>query len=505
MQRLVDGRALEAEKARRGVTSAEAQGVPLGRWLIDAGWIAADRWAEEAARTLNLEYRRTLEADAASGVGRWPADFFARHRAAALRIREGVLTIAVADPTDQENLEAIEAFVRMPLEVVCAAESVIRSHGSAVPPASKKDEVVSPEIVRLDEPQADAHLRFLHEVIRGAIARGATDVHLLVDAAGVHARVRVDGLLGAVLWDDGPGIAGPALNRLKVLSGVDLTESRIPQDGSFTVSAQGRSIDVRASILPARGGASVVLRILDRERLAAGGEKLTLQRLGVLAPEADAILRAVRRPHGLVVIVGPTGSGKSTTLYATLEEAHDPTRKLVTIEDPVEYRLGAAVQVEVDDRSGLGFATGLRSILRHDPDRILVGEIRDVETAQIALQAALTGHLVMTTLHATGAVEVSERFAALGVDRTSLSGPLSLLVSQRLVRKVCAACEGKGCETCERSGFRGRVVLMEVSAKGAADAPLVAVRPIGEVARAMLDARSTTRLEIERVWPEALS
>lgn len=223
----------------------------------------------------------------------------------------------------------------------------------------------------------------------------------------------------------------------------------------------------------------------------------------MLAPERERIVAALRRPHGLVLIVGPTGSGKSTTLHAALSEAADPARKLVTIEDPVEYGLRDAVQVEVDDRAGLTFAAGLRSILRHDPDRILVGEVRDSETAAIALQAALTGHLVLTTLHATAADDVPERMRALGIEAATVQRALSLLVVQRLVRRTCAACTGTGCAECDRSGYRGRLALTEV--REAHEGGLRPLRPVRDLARELVDGGLTTRAELERVWPEALA
>lgn len=495
VESLVTGKRLDAGRAAEARAAAGREGIPLGRWLMDAGWVTPDAWSEEAARVVGVLFTGEPVRDEAV-AGRWPAEFFARHRSAPLRVEEGRLLVAVLDPTDRENLEAIEAFVRMPVRPVCTPERVVRNgHVSpsydAAPDAS----------LLLDEPQSDAHLRLLHDILRGALRRSATDIHLVAGSGGLEVRLRVDGLLGGALWNAEPATAAPLVNRLRVLAGADLTETRVPQDGSFSVRNGATRVDVRASFLPSQGGTSVVLRLLDRERFA--GSSLTLGGLGFQAPEREEILRAVRRPHGLVLVVGPTGSGKSTTLHAALSEAADPTRKLVTIEDPVEYRLPHAVQVEVNERAGLTFATGLRSVLRHDPDRILVGEIRDAETAAIALQAALTGHLVLTSLHATHAADVDARMAALDVDRDSLARALSVLVAQRLVRRVCASCRGAGCTTCEGSGFRGRLAIAEVCRIEGGSRRLL--RAVTEVASALLAEKLTTKPELERVWPEALA
>ena len=500
LQSLVGRKMLDARRASDARDTAAREGVPLGRWLMEAGWVTPDAWAAESARALDLAFAESPARDPEL-TARWPAAFFARHRARPLRVEDGRLLVAVLDPTDVENLEAIESFVRMPVHPVCAPERVVRaSEAGAARDAGRT------AALALDEPQPEAHLRLLHEILRGALRRGATDVHLVqTGSAGLEARLRVDGLLGGATWATDAETAGPLVNRIRVLAGVDVTESRIPQDGSFAVTHDGARIDVRASFLPTRDGTSIVLRLLDRDRFTRAGTALTLESLGIQPIEREAILGALRRPHGMVLVVGPTGSGKSTTLHAALAEAEDPTRKLVTIEDPVEYRLRDAVQVEVNERAGLDFASGLRSILRHDPDRILVGEIRDGETAAIALQAALTGHLVLTSLHATSTADVTERVRALGMDPESFARASTLLVAQRLVRRTCAACTGTGCSTCEGAGFRGRLALAEVSRPTTDGGGLRPCRPIREVAAAVLEAGFTTRSEIERVWPEAFS
>ena len=495
--RLLASKQIEERRAAEARTSANREGVPLGRWLMDAGWVSPDIWSNESAAVLGITFAESPGRDA-DAQSRWPADFFARHACLPLRIEEGRLILGVVDPTDQENLEAVESFVRMPVRPVCVPERLVRN-GRAVAASGGGATALA-----LDEPQAEPHLRLLHEILRGAVRRGATDIHALQRAdAGLEVRLRVDGLLGAASWSVETASAGPIVNRLRVLAGVDLTETRLPQDGSFSVAQGASRIDVRASFLPAQGGTSIVLRLLDRDRFVRSGSSLTLEGLGVQRPEREEILRTIRRPHGLVLVVGPTGSGKSTTLHAALVEGDDPVRKLVSIEDPVEYRLRDAVQVEVNERAGLTFAAGLRSVLRHDPDRILVGEIRDGETAAIAIQAALTGHLVLTTLHATSALDVDERMRALGVDPATVKRALSILVVQRLARRTCTACKAAGCPGCEGSGYRGRLAITEVSRSE--DHGLRPLRPAGEVASQLISSGVTTRAELERVWPEAAS
>jgi general secretion pathway protein E len=278
-------------------------------------------------------------------------------------------------------------------------------------------------------------------------------------------RVRIDGVLVPRRRLDTPLLAEQLVSRLKVMAELDIGERRLPQDGRFRLrlatSGGAREVDFRLSVMPTLHGEDAVVRVLDRAALDHG-DGLTLATLGFEPALAGRIRQLARLPHGLLLVTGPTGSGKTTTLYATLAETMRPDEKLVTIEDPVEYRLASAVQIPVNEKKGLTFARGLRSVLRHDPDRVMVGEIRDAETAQIAVQAALTGHLVFSSVHANHALDVLGRFLHMGLDAWQVVGALEAVLAQRLVRVRCAACGGTGCVACAGTGWRGRRAIAEL-------------------------------------------
>ena len=282
---------------------------------------------------------------------------------------------------------------------------------------------------------------------------------------------------------------GPIISRIKVMSDLDISERRIPQDGRFKVRMSGKSIDFRVSIMPSIFGEDAVIRILDKESIAKDLQGLTLDVLGIEGRELTRFRRMIREPYGMVLVTGPTGSGKTTTLYAALTEIYNEQEKIITIEDPVEYQLKGVVQIPVNEKKGLTFARGLRSILRHDPDKIMVGEIRDPETAQIAVQSALTGHLVFTTVHANNVFDVLGRFLHMGIDAYNFVSCLNCVVAQRLVRKICLHCRqpivygrdaleesgldyekfeghtffsGTGCRECNGQGYHGRTAILEL-------------------------------------------
>jgi type II secretory ATPase GspE/PulE/Tfp pilus assembly ATPase PilB-like protein len=329
--------------------------------------------------------------------------------------------------------------------------------GIALDAATAAAAAFDPAGGRPSAPGADGTIvRLADLLVAAAVERRASDVHLEPLARGAAVRFRVDGLL-----EDGPAPAASAhralVTRIKVLSGLDVVSSRAPQDGAFRANAGGRPVDVRVSILPTIHGESVVLRILDRGRAALG-----LDALGLLPDEEARLLGILDAPHGLVAVAGPTGSGKTTTLHALLGRLRRPGVHVVSIEDPVEVEAPGVRQVQVDEAAGVTFAAGLRSILRHDPDVILVGETRDPETAALAARAALTGHLVLTTVHAPDAPSVALRLRDLGVPARLLASVLRGVVAQRLVRRPCAACAGRGCDACRGRGTSGRTGVFEV-------------------------------------------
>lgn len=345
-------------------------------------------------------------------------------------------------------------------------------------------------------------IRLVNSTLYDALKSKASDIHMEATASGMVVRYRIDGVLVTVAKLDGQIRAEQIISRIKVMAELDIAERRIPQDGRFKVlvqsgqnkSIQGDAIDLRVSIMPSVHGEDAVLRILDRRDLSLHVAGLSLESLGFDDKNRTSLRRLTTAPHGMVLVTGPTGSGKTTTLYAVLTEINNGQDKVITIEDPVEYQLSGVLQIPVNERKGLTFARGLRSILRHDPDKIMVGEIRDTETAQIAVQSALTGHLVLSTVHANSALEAIDRMQQLGVDGHSLASALGGIVAQRLLRSNCPYCKssalpsketladsalplevdenhidkywryqvGAGCELCRNTGYLGRRVIAEL-------------------------------------------
>lgn len=330
-------------------------------------------------------------------------------------------------------------------------------------------------------------VRLVSSTIFDALRLDASDIHLEALNEGLVIKFRIDGVLNSIGTVNDSDLAEQTIARIKVLAELDIAEKRIPQDGRFRVAAKGRDIDIRVSIMPSIHGEDAVLRILDKEALIASFEGLTLNSLGLDAQTIALLRRLSAEPYGMMLVTGPTGSGKTTTLYAALSEINTGEDKIITIEDPVEYQLPGVLQIPVNEKKGLTFAVGLRSILRHDPDKILVGEIRDPETAQIAVQSALTGHMVFTSVHANNAFDVIGRFIHMGVDPYNFVSSLTGVVAQRLVRQICTACAepieidsealsdagifdaagyafhvGRGCGVCRQTGYKGRRAIAEV-------------------------------------------
>ena len=346
-------------------------------------------------------------------------------------------------------------------------------------------------------------MRFINSTLYDGLKTGASDIHLEADPGGMAVKFRVDGVLTAIRRIDNTELAAQAVSRVKVMAQLDIAERRVPQDGRLQIGYLGRAVDVRVSIMPSIHGEDAVLRILDREHLAQSLSGLSLAKLGFEQPMREALHALCRKPHGMLLVTGPTGSGKTTTLYAAIAETHHSRDKIITIEDPVEYQLQGVLQIPVNERKGLTFARGLRSILRHDPDKILVGEIRDAETAQIAVQSALTGHLVFTTVHANTVFDVVGRFGQFGIDAYTFASAINGVLAQRLLRRVCPHCAqpcpppdmaeevlsrllreqpdpkfviAQGCEQCRGSGYAGRFALGELLVMTASLKALVAAR-----------------------------
>ena len=358
-------------------------------------------------------------------------------------------------------------------------------------------------------------VKLVNSTLYDALKSGVSDIHFESTPGGMLTKYRIDGVLGQAAQVGGTALAEQAISRIKVLAELDIAERRVPQDGSFRVEAQGREIDLRVSIMPSVHGEDAVIRILDKQAMISAHGSLTLDSSGFAADHLATMRRLVAEPYGMVLVTGPTGSGKTTTLYGAITEINSGQSKIITIEDPVEYQLAGILQIPVNDKKGLTFARGLRSILRHDPDIIMVGEIRDRETGEIAVQSALTGHLVLSTVHANNVFDVFGRFAHMGIDPYSFVSALNGIIAQRLIRLNCPHCSapyepddeellrcgvtrmqvahymfrrGCGCAECRGSGYKGRRAVAEILTLDDALAELVIerrpLRQIKEAARA---------------------
>ena len=421
------------------------------------------------------------------------------------RLEGEALVVAIADPRELALAERLEDLTGRRIQLALASAGAIqaalkRSQGTGQVLKGVSEEfrlVVVKETAEGAEQSVSLEtlgdvsspvVRLINTLLLDALAKRASDIHIETYEGGIAVKYRIDGVLYPALETLDARHHGAFVSRLKVMAELDIAEKRVPQDGRFKLRLGSRDIDFRISIIPSVFGEDVVIRILDKSAITQGLRALRLESLGMAPEVLKKFRRAVREPYGMVLITGPTGSGKTTTLYAALSELDAAEEKIVTIEDPVEYQLEGIVQIPVNEKKGLTFARGLRSILRHDPDKIMVGEIRDTETAQIAVQSALTGHLVFTTVHANNAFDVIGRFAHMGMDVYSFVSSLNCVMAQRLVRLVCPHCrretradavlleasgldaaryaehrwiEGAGCAHCNGTGYRGRAAITE--------------------------------------------
>jgi type IV pilus assembly protein PilB len=478
----------------------------FGEICLSSGFITEEQLACSLAEQFGLEYVDLsgfrLDEELTATL---PADAIFRFRFVPLKVDEGTLEVAVSDPTDILKFDDLELLLGRPIRVCLATESaisaVVKSGEGAsrvlrevsedfmlqlVKETERGEEVLSVENISED---ISPIIKLLNTTLLDALNRRASDIHIETSHDGVEIKYRIDGVLYRANEPIDAHFQAPLISRLKVMSELDISERRIPQDGRFKARIGHKSIDFRVSIMPSTFGEDAVIRILDKESIASDLKGLTLENLGVSEREIKRLRKKIREPYGMVLVTGPTGSGKTTTLYAALTEIHSGEDKIITIEDPVEYMLHGVLQIPVNEKKGLTFAKGLRSILRHDPDKIMVGEIRDPETAQIAVQSALTGHLVFTTVHANNVFDVIGRFIHMGIDPYNFVSCLNCVMAQRLVRKVCTKCrkprnysdeeladagvdpllvqgkvlyEARGCEECNGTGYRGRSAIVEL-------------------------------------------
>jgi type IV pilus assembly protein PilB len=434
-----------------------------------------------------------------------PVEWMLRYSFIPEKRTERAMTIVCADPADVLKLDELELLVGVPLKLKVGSRTAItdilqksESSQRVLDEATEEfrlqlvsEDEEGEETLTIDRITQDASpiIKLVDSIVFNAIQRRASDVHIETQENVVLIKYRIDGVLYQAMDPIDKRHHGTIISRIKVMSELDIAEKRIPQDGRFKLRVRGRTIDFRVSIMPTVHGEDSVIRILDKESANAEFKSLNLEVLGFDAETKKKLRKFIREPYGMVLVTGPTGSGKTTTLYACLSEIQSVEDKIVTIEDPVEYQLRGITQIPVNEKKGLTFARGLRSILRHDPDKIMVGEIRDEETAQIAVQSALTGHLVFTTVHANNVVDVLGRFLNMKVELYNFVSALNCVLAQRLVRKICSHCrekvevtrealleagidpdsargqtfyEGKGCLECDGTGFHGRMAIAEL-------------------------------------------
>jgi general secretion pathway protein E len=426
-----------------------------------------------------------------------------QHECILFRDPDGRLQLVFADPFDSRLRPWLEERLRLPVDWRLAHLADITAYlarheetlhaldavSSTAERGRGSTAAVENLSIRTISEDTSPVVKLVNSTLYDALKSGVSDIHLEATANALTIKYRVDGVLSLVGSVPGVEITEQVISRIKVMSELDIAERRVPQDGRFKVAVRGREVDFRVSVMPSIHGEDAVLRILDKQSLADEVKGLRLNRLGFDAGTLDMLRRLSGEPHGMVLVTGPTGSGKTTTLYAAVTEINHGRDKIVTIEDPVEYQLPGVLQIPVNEKKGLTFARGLRSILRHDPDKILIGEIRDPETAQIAIQAALTGHLVFTTVHANNVFDVLGRFTHMGVEPYGFVSALNGVMAQRLVRLNCPACTesaqpapdlirasgldpeavkafdfrtGRGCGQCRGSGYRGRNAIAEM-------------------------------------------
>jgi len=465
---LADARAAAAASRRRLVDVLEE------RLALDP-----DAFADRLGATLRVPVIRMEELRRASpAFEALPFNECSQRGCALVRAESGAMLLVTDDPFSSELVSwAAERLAAVPFawrlahrgdlvaylasheETLRALDEVQAATGTGVEETGRIENL---SLKAISDEKSEI-VRLVRSTLRDALMIGASDVHLESVAAGLVIKFRIDGILSQVKFIQDPAQAEQTIARIKVLSELDITERRVPQDGRFKALERGRAVDFRVSIMPSIHGEDAVLRVLDKQTLYESTQtKLSLNSLGFDPEDVAALRRLSREPYGMLLVTGPTGSGKTTTLYAAISEIHTGQDKIVTIEDPVEYQLAGVLQIPVNEKKGLGFARGLRSILRHDPDKIMVGEIRDPETANIAVQSALTGHLVFTTVHANNVFDVIGRFIHMNVDLHSFVSALNAILAQRLVRMICPSCKAKGCRKCRGAGYKGRKAIAEL-------------------------------------------
>ena len=496
---LVEQKLISQTQLEEALADQKKSGRKLGRILIEQGYVEENLILEVLSRQLNIPFVDLLHYKFQPQVIKLLPEVQARRfRAIALARTEDGLLVGMADPTDIFGFDELSRTLQLPLRQAVVRESDLLSTIDNV--YRKTDEItqfagrLSSEIhesdIDLQALVSDADVsdapvvRLLQSLFEDAIQVNASDIHIEPEEKIVRIRLRVDGILQEQVVDEA-NIAAAVVSRLKLIAGLDISEKRLPQDGRFSIKVRAHNVDVRISTMPMQNGESVVMRLLDQTK-----GSFELSELGMPERISSAYERVINHPHGMVLVTGPTGSGKTTTLYAGLRLLNTPETKIITAEDPVEYRLHRVNQVQINADIGLTFARVLRSALRHDPDVVLIGEIRDEETAEIAVRAAMTGHLVLSTLHTNNAISTINRLLDMNIKSYLLATALNAVIAQRLVRRVCLGCSqdtslsaeklayvraiggdrvswtgfrrGTGCSRCNFTGYQGRIGIYEL-------------------------------------------
>ncbi len=497
---LVEKKWVKTSQLQEGLQQTD---ILIGQWLLQRHCITEEQLAQALAEQFQLSYvdlkGHTVPLEMFENLSASKA----YHYSVLPYSREnGTLKVVISNPLESHQLAdqleqasglrvefllASKASIMEALERSQATSALLKDVSGGFKTQTKDAAKASVSAATLDDNESGI-VKLINTILLSALQKRASDIHFEAYETGTIIKYRIDGLLYQATEKLDYRFNKSFVSRIKVMAELDIAETRVPQDGRFQLRLNGKDIDFRVSVMPSALGEDVVIRILDKSSLHEEFSQLRLDILGLASETLKKFRRSIREPYGMVLITGPTGSGKTTTLYAALSEINTGEEKIVTIEDPVEYQLAGIVQVPVNEKKGLTFARGLRSILRHDPDKIMVGEIRDTETAQIAVQSALTGHLVFTTVHANNACDVMGRFSHMGVNLYSFVSALNCVMAQRLVRVICPKCKrkdkvdkelltasgltnakyknhafysGKGCDYCGGTGYRGRRAVAE--------------------------------------------
>ena len=496
---LVQHRIITHEQLMTALAEQKKSGRKLGRTLIDLNYINETDLLNFLSRQLQIPFLDIAQYKRKPEICReLPENMARRFRVMLLESSDNEVLLAMADPTDLMSLDEISRVVKKRIRQAVVREADLLS---AIDQAYRRTEEISSLAEQLSDELSENNFDFnsllastevndapvvklLQSIFEDAVQTNASDIHIEPDEKVLRIRLRVDGVLNEQVLDN-INIAPALVVRLKLMSGLNISEKRLPQDGRFSIRVKNKALDIRLSTLPIKNGESLVMRILDQSQ-----GLMDLNHLGMPTELLQHFKAHISNPHGLILVTGPTGSGKTTTLYAALSEVNAPHTKIITAEDPVEYTLPRINQAQVNEKVGLTFASVLRSALRQDPDVILVGEIRDRETADIAVRASITGHLVFSTLHTNGSVETATRLLDMGIEGYILASALKVIIAQRLVRKICDRCidnvmpdegqliwlektfslkattmafkQGTGCQYCNHTGYKGRMGVYEL-------------------------------------------